>query len=110
MGELKMDGHVLALVVVEENEQHKETLVIMKQILEEFQDVISEEILHDLPPLSDIHHHVDLILGVVLPNKTAYKMNPKKHKELQRQVDELVEKWVNLGEHESLCGSSLIGA
>jgi len=34
--ELDKGGHVMALLVVEENEQHKETLEIMKQILEEF--------------------------------------------------------------------------
>ena len=79
-------------MVVEENEQHKETPKIMQPILEEFQDVIPEEIPHGLPPLRDIQHHIDLIPGAVLPNKAAYRMSPKEHEELQRQVDELVKK------------------
>jgi len=90
--ELDKGGHVLALMVVEENEQHKETPKIMQPILEEFQDVIPEEIPHGLPPLRDIQHHIDLIPGAVLPNKAAYRMSPKEHEELQRQVDELVKK------------------
>ena len=51
---LDKGSHVMALLVVEENEQHKETPEIMKQILEEFEDVIPEEIPHGLPPLRDI--------------------------------------------------------
>ena len=71
----------------------------MKLILEEFQDIVLEEI-----------SHIDLILGTILPNKAAYRMSGKEHEELQRQVDELVKKRVNSGEHESLYSSSLIGA
>ena len=64
----------------------------MQPILEEFQDVIPEEIPHGLSPLRDIQHHIDLIPGDVLPNKAAYRMSPKEYEELQRQVDELVKK------------------
>ena len=60
--------------------------------MEEFEDVIPEEIPHGLPLLRDIQHHFDLILGAVLPNKAVYTMSPKEHEELQRQVDELVKK------------------
>uniref|UniRef100_A0A2N9HXI8 CCHC-type domain-containing protein n=1 Tax=Fagus sylvatica TaxID=28930 RepID=A0A2N9HXI8_FAGSY len=39
-----------------------------------------------------IVHCIDLILGSMLPNKPAYRLNPKEHEELQRQVEELIEK------------------
>jgi len=36
-----------------------------------------EEIPTGLPPKTDIQHHIDLILGSMLPNKSVCKMNPK---------------------------------
>uniref|UniRef100_A0A2N9EKX8 CCHC-type domain-containing protein n=1 Tax=Fagus sylvatica TaxID=28930 RepID=A0A2N9EKX8_FAGSY len=58
----------------------------------EFSDVVPEEIPHGLPPMRDMQHCIDLVLGSVLPNKPAYRLNPKEHEELQRQVEELIEK------------------
>ena len=63
-------------MVVEENEEHKESPLIIKPILEEFQDVVPELIPYGFPPLKDIQHHINLMLGAILPNKTTYRMNP----------------------------------
>ena len=67
------------VVVVEENEKHNLLPLIMKTILEEFKDVVPDEIPHGLPPIRDIQHHIDLVLGAVLPNKPTYRMSPKEH-------------------------------
>ncbi|KAL4186259.1 hypothetical protein AMTRI_Chr09g13290 [Amborella trichopoda] len=39
-----------------------------------------------------IQHRIDLIPGSSLPNKATYRMNPKEHEELKRQVTELLQK------------------
>ncbi|KNA18433.1 hypothetical protein SOVF_070870, partial [Spinacia oleracea] len=43
-----------------------------------------------LPPIRGIEHQIDLIPGTSLPNKAAYRCNPEETKELQKQIDELV--------------------
>ena len=60
--------------------------------LAEFVDVVPEEIPHGLPRMRDIQHQIDVVPGFVLPNKPAYRMSPKEHEELTRQVDELLNK------------------
>lgn len=45
-----------------------------------------------LPPLCDIPHQNDLVLGVVLPNRPHYRMSPKEHEKLHRQVVDLLAK------------------
>jgi len=59
-------------------------------LLQTFADVFPNEILAGLPSKKDIQHHIDLVPGAVLPNKPAYRMNPKDTEEIQRQVEELV--------------------
>jgi hypothetical protein len=49
------------------------------KILEEFVDVIPNELPDGLPPKRDIQNHSDLIPGSSLPDKTAYRMSPKQH-------------------------------
>jgi hypothetical protein len=45
-----------------------------------------------LPPLRGIEHQIDFVPGASIPNRPAYRSNPEETKELQRQVDELMEK------------------
>ncbi|KAK1681766.1 hypothetical protein QYE76_042614 [Lolium multiflorum] len=51
----------------------------------EFQDVFPDELPHGLPPLRGIEHRIDLIPGAPLPNRAAYRTNPKDTKEIQRK-------------------------
>jgi len=62
------------------------------KLLKEFSHVFPEEIPSGLPPQRSIQHHIDLIPGAILPNKPAYRMNPKDTLEIQRQVEELISK------------------
>ena len=61
-------------------------------LLKLYSHVFPEEIPSGLPPKRSIEHHIDLIPGAILPNKPAYRMNPKDTIEIQRQVEELISK------------------
>ncbi|GJU68884.1 putative CCCH-type zinc finger family protein [Tanacetum coccineum] len=61
-------------------------------LIEKYVDVMPKELPSRLPPIRDIQHHIDLIPGSSLHNKPAYRISPKEHEELQRLVEEALEK------------------
>jgi hypothetical protein len=61
-------------------------------LLQEFEDVLPEEVPRGLPPIWGIEHQIEFIPGAAIPNRPAYRCNPEETKELQRQVGELLEK------------------
>ncbi|GKB96611.1 putative reverse transcriptase domain-containing protein, partial [Tanacetum coccineum] len=90
-GELEMGDDVFVLLgkeVAEDSEIPKATI----PLLEEFLDVFPDELPDGLSPLRDIQHHIDLEPGSQLPNRPHYRMSPREHEELRRQVKELVSK------------------
>nr|GEY57887.1 RNA-directed DNA polymerase [Tanacetum cinerariifolium] len=58
----------------------------------EFAHVIPDDIPPGLPVMRDIQHCINFIPCFAIPNRPAYRMNPKEFTELQRQVTELLEK------------------
>jgi len=61
-------------------------------LLQEFDDVFPDDTPSGLPPLRRIEHQIDFVPGASIPNRPAYRSNLEETKELQRQVDELMEK------------------
>jgi hypothetical protein len=64
----------------------------VSNVLQEFDDVFPEEVPAGLPPLHGIEHQIDLIPGATLPNRAPYRTNPQETKEIQKQVQELLDK------------------
>ena len=54
----------------------------IEQLLKEFVDVFPEKLLVKLPSIKGIGHQINLILGANLPNRSAYRCNLVKDKEL----------------------------
>ena len=65
---------------------------MFQSLLQEFDDVFQDEVPKGLPPISGIEHKIDFIPGVVIPNRPAYRANSTETKEIQRQVEEIMEK------------------
>jgi hypothetical protein len=60
-------------------------------MLQEFKDIFHAEIPPGLSPLKGIEHQIDLILGATLPNRVAYRTNLKETKEIQLQLQKLLD-------------------
>ncbi|XP_074292223.1 uncharacterized protein LOC141619091 [Silene latifolia] len=64
----------------------------VRPLLEQYQDVFPAELPSGLPPLRGIEHQIDLVPGSVLPNRPAYRCDPDATRELQKQINELMNK------------------
>ncbi|RDX61921.1 Retrovirus-related Pol polyprotein from transposon 17.6, partial [Mucuna pruriens] len=73
-------------------------------LLQEFTNVFPDEVSHGLPPLRGIEHQIDLVPSCPIPNRPAYRTNLKETKEIQKQVNELLQKGF-VRESLSLCSA-----
>jgi hypothetical protein len=64
----------------------------VQQLLGEFVDIIVDELPCSLPPVRSVSHHIDLILGEILPNKASYRLTPQENEEVKRQIQDLQDK------------------
>jgi hypothetical protein len=61
-------------------------------LLQEYANIFPKEVPPGLPPIRGIEHQIDLIPGASLPNCAPYRTNPEETKEIQHQVQELLDK------------------
>jgi len=67
----------------------------IENFLKDIEDKFPKEGPIGLPPFRGIEHQIDLVPGASLPNRLAYRTNPQETKEIESQVQELLEKgWV----------------
>jgi hypothetical protein len=64
----------------------------IQELLEEFTNIVVDELPHSLPLMKSVIHHIDLIPGASLPIKAAYRLTPQENEEVKRQVQELLDK------------------
>ena len=81
--------------------------LVFCNLLQEFEDVFPDELPPSLPPLRGIEHRIDLIPGAPLPIKAPYRVNPEETKEIQWQVQQLIDN-VHVCESLSRCAVPVI--
>jgi hypothetical protein len=64
----------------------------IQELLEEFVDIVVDELPHSLPLIRSVSHHIYLIPGASFPNKSAYRLKQQENEEVKRQVQELLDK------------------
>jgi hypothetical protein len=64
----------------------------VSNVLQKFSDVFPAKVPAGLPPLQGTEYHIDLIPGASLPNRAPYRTNPEEKKEIQKQVQALLDK------------------
>ena len=60
------------------------------EFLNEYKDIIADDLPDGLPLVRSISHCMDLIPGASFPNKAPYRLTPIENEELNRQVHELL--------------------
>ncbi|KAK9704714.1 hypothetical protein RND81_07G006900 [Saponaria officinalis] len=87
MQDLKGNEDVYLLVVRNVNEKQGYGLPLEVQpLLESYGDVFPSELPSGLPPLRGIEHQIDFVPGATLPNKAAYRSDPKATQELHTKL------------------------
>jgi hypothetical protein len=49
----------------------------IQELLENFTDIVVDELPHSFPPISSILHHIELILTSIFPNKETFRLTPR---------------------------------
>jgi hypothetical protein len=57
----------------------------IQELLEEFADIVVDELPRSFPPIKSVSHHIDLIPGDSFPNKAMYRLTPQENEEVKRQ-------------------------
>ena len=84
---------ILTKKFLENNTKRKIPLVCptsISRVLDEFQDVLTNELPEDLPPVREVDHKIELVAGTEPQNKAPYRLNQSELVELKRQLTELL--------------------
>jgi hypothetical protein len=59
-------------------------LIEVQELLEEFTDIVVDELPRSLPLMRSMSHHIDIIPGASLPNKATHRLTPQENEEVKR--------------------------
>lgn len=76
--------------VVKEEGNSKNILAKIKSLLHEFKEIVVDDLPQELPPVRSISHQIDMIPSSSLPNKSPYRMTTTKSEEVNKQVQEFL--------------------
>jgi hypothetical protein len=94
LGKHKNTHFCLSLMPIQVLEIGKMSFVSpeIQPLLNEFKDIVGDDLPSGLPPLRSISHKIDLIPGSSLPNKYPYLMTPIESEEVNRQVQKMLDR------------------
>jgi len=64
----------------------------IQSLLTELKEIVADDMPAGLPPMRSISHQIDFLPGSSLPNKAPYRMTPAESEEVNRQVQELLDR------------------
>ncbi len=90
-------GMMCVMRVLDEFELEEVTKLVtspkcIRWVLEEFSDVMPEDLPEDLPPRRRVDHAIEMMSGVAPPAKAPYRMSHEELKELKVQLEKLLAK------------------
>ena len=74
----------MVLLVVSREVKQEDIIIPIEfsTMLEEFQDIMPDEVPNQLPPMREVQHAIDMIPGSTLPNLPHYRMSLTENEEL----------------------------
>jgi hypothetical protein len=64
----------------------------IQELLENFNDIVVDDLPCSLPPIRSISHHIDIIPGEILLNKETYRLTPQENEEVKKKFQDLMDK------------------
>ena len=70
----------------EETKEKVEVPQEVQQLLERYHEVVDNGLSNAFPPMREVSHQIDLLLGETLLNKEAYKMTPSQNIDIKKKI------------------------
>lgn len=92
---MKKERGVCCVAIVKPKEETKEKVSMPQEVqalLERYHEIVDNGFPSALLPMREVSHQIDLIPRANLPNKTTYKMTPSQNAEIEKHIQDLLEK------------------